>query len=71
MILKALFHLLDLCLYNGFMLYKENTNYTNMQSVEFHINMSEQSLALHRPLRVGNSGKRLSSSTPSDTNLLW
>ena len=67
---KLFFHLLDLCLYNAFVLYKVNTNNTKMQFVEFRTNVAEQLLASHRPLRVRNPGGRPLSSTPSDTNPL-
>ena len=41
-----------------------------MQFMDYRMNVAEQLLELHRPLRVRNPGGRLSSLIPSDTNPL-
>ena len=66
---KLFFHLIDMCLYNAFVLYKVNSN-KKIQFIEFHTNVTEQLLELHRPLRIRNTGGRLSIAIPSDTNPL-
>ena len=67
---KLFFHLVDMCLYNAFVLYRVNTNNKKMQFIQFRTNVAEQLLELHRPLRIRNTGGRPSASIPSDTNPL-
>ena len=59
---KLFFHLLDMCLYNAFVLYRVNTNNKKMQFIQFRTNVAEQLLELHRPLRIRNTGGRPSAS---------
>lgn len=67
---KLFFHLLDLCLYNAYVLYKVNTGKHKVQFSEFHTNVSEQLLETHAPVRSRNSGRRPSSSASPSCNPL-
>ena len=67
---KLFFHLIDMCLYNAFVLYKVNNSNKKVQFIEFRTNVAEQLLELHRPLRIRNTGGRPSIAIPSDTNPL-
>ena len=67
---KLFFHLIDLCLYNAFVLYKVNNSIKKVQFIEFRTNVAEQLLELHRPLRIKNTGGRPSIAIPLDTNPL-
>ena len=64
------FHLIDMCLYNAFVLYKVNNSNKKVQFIEFRTNVAEELLELHRPLRIRNTGGRPSIAIPSDTNPL-
>ena len=59
---KLFFHLVDLCLYNAYVLYKVNTNSNKLHFVEFRTRVCEQLFEAHTPLRTRNSGGRPSSS---------
>ena len=59
-----------MCLYNAFVLYKVNNSNKKVQFIEFHTNVAEQLLELHRPLRIRNTGGRPSTAIPSDANPL-
>ena len=64
---KLFFHLIDMCLYNAFVLYKVHNSNKKVQFIEFRTNDAEQLLELHRPLRIRNTGGRPSTAIPSDT----
>ena len=66
---KLFFHLIDMCLYNAFVLYTVNSN-EKVQFIEFRTNVAEQLVELHRPLRIRNTGGWPSIAIPSDTNPL-
>ena len=53
---KLFFHLLDLCLYNAYVLYKVNTNNHKLLFVEFRTRVCEQLFESHTPMRSRNSG---------------
>ena len=50
-------------------IYEVNSN-KKIQFIEFHTNVAEQLLELHRPLRIRNTGGRPSIAIPLDINPL-